>query len=315
MTLLRLENVIQRHRERRSGRVFEALRVHQLTVEAGAELRFLEDRRLLVEGAIEVQGTQEDPVLFTSEPEDRAPAPGDWDSVEIQSDGVGNLIEHVRVEYAVCGLRFLLGGEATVRYSEFTLNEKGVCSGGGAFSHGVVDNSHPVVNRSSIHDNTLYDYYAWHYADTPNEKLDATENWWGTTTPATIAGMVYDNADDPALGTVDTANYLSAPNTSAPITPPQNLLVTDNGPGSVDLSWDANSETDVTGYKVYYGYDYYYPHDGSDAVEGASGIDVGNVTSYTLTGLDSGTHYFLVTAYDAGSESWYSTYYYFWVSN
>ena len=35
MSLLRLENVVQRHVERRTGREFEALRVHELSIEAG----------------------------------------------------------------------------------------------------------------------------------------------------------------------------------------------------------------------------------------------------------------------------------------
>lgn len=46
--------------------------------------------------------------------------------------------------------------------------------------------------------------------------------------------------------------------------------------GSLNLSWNANSEPDLDGYKVYYGMssgDYGDP------------IDVGNVTAYQLTGL------------------------------
>jgi tungstate transport system ATP-binding protein len=38
MSLLQLENVVQRYRERRTGREFEALRVHELAVEAGEVL-------------------------------------------------------------------------------------------------------------------------------------------------------------------------------------------------------------------------------------------------------------------------------------
>ena len=35
MPLLHLENIVQRYRERNTGREFEALRVNELTVEAG----------------------------------------------------------------------------------------------------------------------------------------------------------------------------------------------------------------------------------------------------------------------------------------
>jgi hypothetical protein len=75
------------------------------------------------------------------------------------------------------------------------------------------------------------------------------------------------------------------------ICPP--LMATD-----VSLAWDASVTPEVIGYKVYYG--------NSAGVYGAS-ITIGNQTSYTVTGLTSGTYYFAVTAFDAsGNESDFS---------
>ncbi|MFB3924899.1 MAG: CFI-box-CTERM domain-containing protein [Syntrophales bacterium] len=67
----------------------------------------------------------------------------------------------------------------------------------------------------------------------------------------------------------------------------------------VKLAWAANNEPDVAGYKVYYG---------SGSRQYSSSVDVGNQTSYTISGLeDSKPYYFAVTAYDsAGNESDYS---------
>jgi fibronectin type 3 domain-containing protein len=69
--------------------------------------------------------------------------------------------------------------------------------------------------------------------------------------------------------------------------------------GALSLVWDANTDSDLMGYKLYYGtasgvYDY--------------SIDVSNVTTYTLTGLTKGrTYYFVATAYDLShNESSYS---------
>jgi len=77
---------------------------------------------------------------------------------------------------------------------------------------------------------------------------------------------------------------------------------------TVTLHWDA-SPSAVSGYKIYYqAGSSQAPLTGSGATEGASPVDVGNVLTYTLTGLaDSETHFFAVTAYDSnGNESSYS---------
>jgi fibronectin type 3 domain-containing protein len=68
----------------------------------------------------------------------------------------------------------------------------------------------------------------------------------------------------------------------------------------IRLAWDPNTESDLAGYRIYYG-------TGPGSYTGS--VDVGNVTSCTLTGLKKGeTQYFAVTAYNSsGSESGYSS--------
>jgi hypothetical protein len=68
--------------------------------------------------------------------------------------------------------------------------------------------------------------------------------------------------------------------------------------GDVTLAWNPNSESDLAGYKIYYGT--------APRVYG-SPIIIGTQTTYTLTGLPVGTYYFAVTAYNtSGLESGYS---------
>jgi hypothetical protein len=68
---------------------------------------------------------------------------------------------------------------------------------------------------------------------------------------------------------------------------------------SVTLAWDANSESDLEGYKIYYG---------RSSRNYTNCVDVGNSTSYTVSGIQTGlTYYFAITAYDTdGYESYYS---------
>ena len=87
---------------------------------------------------------------------------------------------------------------------------------------------------------------------------------------------------------------------------------TPTSPGSVPsptatntavLSWDANSDTDLAGYRVYYG-----TSPGAYLQPRGQGIVVTR-TTFTVTNLDHGVrYYFAVTAFDGSSnESNYST--------
>jgi hypothetical protein len=75
----------------------------------------------------------------------------------------------------------------------------------------------------------------------------------------------------------------------------------------VTLTWDANQETDLAGYKIHYGTN---PgtYTGTEANTGPSPIDIGNTTNATFVGLDdTKEHYFTVTAYNFnGEESAYA---------
>ncbi len=84
----------------------------------------------------------------------------------------------------------------------------------------------------------------------------------------------------------------------------------------ITLAWDANTETDLAGYKLYYENENdSLPYQGTDANEGASPIIIneGDLTnpsspSFTLTGLKDGQfYYFALTAFSSdGMESDFS---------
>ena len=61
----------------------------------------------------------------------------------------------------------------------------------------------------------------------------------------------------------------------------------------VSLAWDANTEPNLAGYKVYYG---------TASHNYGSVLNVGKVTTYTVTGLTDGlTYYFAATAYNTAN--------------
>jgi fibronectin type 3 domain-containing protein len=63
---------------------------------------------------------------------------------------------------------------------------------------------------------------------------------------------------------------------------------------SIGLVWDANTEGDLAGYKLYYG---------TSTGSYQPPIDVGNVTTYEVTELATNTtYYFALTAYDTSDN-------------
>ena len=149
--------------------------------------------------------------------------------------------------------------------------------------------------------------------------VNAQNNYFSIPNGYAINDMVYDHSNNLSYGTVDTSNILANPDTTAPMSPPTGLSVTGLSSGSVRLTWTANPETTINGYRIYYNQSGSgYPFTGTGATQGASGgITTGNVTTFDLTGLTPGQYYtFAVTARRTGTvaatdivngiESWYS---------
>ncbi len=173
----------------------------------------------------------------------------------------------------------------------------------------------PLFSFNNIFDNTTtYELYNNNGFLSPN--LNAKNNWWGTSSDALIQNKIFDWVDDASKGIVEYSPFLTSMSTDAPVSPPAGLSVV-AGSGQLSLTWTANSEADIAGYKVYWGTINNYPYENS--------IDAGNVTSYTINGLLSETYFATVTAYDnnadtvaddpntivnekqcAGNESWYA---------
>ena len=116
-----------------------------------------------------------------------------------------------------------------------------------------------------------------------------------------VSGMYFQVAADlfpdgggchsPSITSV-TLDYTLLPDPLPPV-----KIRAEKGDGSVTLTWSYSIEDTAGGYYIYYGN---RPGEylGRVATEGHSPINVGNINSFTLTGLSNGTiYYFAVAAY------------------
>ncbi len=203
-----------------------------LTIEAGVEVRFYEVKgtggyedgaELVVrKGALVAEGKEGMPVKFTSA--NGIKKMGDWGAVVVELD-CQIILENAIIEYATNGLRLQSTNAVGSSRSSFEgtvvrscLNNGVLASNSRAyFRHLSVEHNgyggiktigscHIEVNYSDLCYNVTYNFYN----GSPNN-VDATNCWWGTTTPAVIERKIYDRKDDPSKGEVDYTPYLTAP--------------------------------------------------------------------------------------------------------
>lgn len=166
-----------------------------------------------------------------------------------------------------------------------------------------VDGTHEITGNTFANGIT-YELYNGNTAGSAD--LDASGNWWNTGTESEIQAKIYDGNDDAARGLVDYSSFLTAPSVSVPVKPPSGVTFEVTASG-LTVTWDASSESDLAGYKVYYGTPTGYSF--------SNVLDAGTNTNVVLTGETAASRV-AVTAYDTtaddtddqaeGYESWFS---------
>lgn len=191
-----------------------------------------------VEGRIVAEGTEADPVLFTSE---GTPAPASWDKI-LFTFSEGNRFERCVFEGARYAFHSHFSG-IVVRDCVFRENEEGVRLGtsrvrieGSVFTRNLVRGInfrecrntirrnlvygngdgiflHSKSEGSTIRENAIYGNRRFNLrlGDLHSGDIDVSGNWWGTGDEAAARRTIYDGASVPGVGSARLAPVLSAP--------------------------------------------------------------------------------------------------------
>lgn len=105
-----------------------------------------------------------------------------------------------------------------------------------------------------FHNNNIMNTYGYENIVVNNTTTNffIPDNYWGTTDTSQIDNLIYDKLDDDILGEFNYNPFLNIIDESNPISPPYNVVqqIVDD---KLCISWNANEEQDLMGYKVYYG--------------------------------------------------------------
>lgn len=144
-------------------------------------------------------------------------------------------------------------------------------------------------------------YYKVYRATSPTSSL--AEATLVTRTKAT--GLVDSSPNDNveyyyAIVAMDTNGNISEHSFTGPVVSIDDIpdtpsgLRSSNSNNGIYLYWDQNTEPDFAGYRIYYG---------TSSANYENHVDVGNVTTFTLTGLTVCQNYFVaISAYDTGGN-------------
>ena len=195
---------------------------------------------------------------------------------------------------------------ATPKTLSVTLTVTGSTSGGTigfspanlAFS-GTVGGTNPATKTFSI-TNTGGGTLSWTLSDNATWLQLNTAS--GTTTSETDTISASTTLSGLAAGTYNaTISITASGSTNSPQQIPVSLTLNATAAGTANLTWNASTESDLAGYKVYRGT--------ASGTYGAPLTTLPKTTaSYTTTGLQTGTTYFFaITSYDSsGNESAFS---------
>jgi MYXO-CTERM domain-containing protein len=146
----------------------------------------------------------------------------------------------------------------------------------------------PSIHHNSIYGNTAtYDLYN---SNPDPADVSAENNWWGVDDMNGVEARVFHKIDSSTRSVVDYDPWLTAMGSDVGIAPFLGFTVLNATTERIQLQWTANGESDLAGYLLS------FRADGAPAWETR---DLGNVTSYDLTGILPASYRIGLAAYDS----------------
>ncbi len=234
-----------------------------LRLPAGTVLKFQSTgTTLTVNGILDVQGTSDNQVVFTSYKDDAyggdtngdggatSPAPGDWQSIIIANNA--NVFDYSIVQYG--GYHFTSDGAVEINSSSMITNNIIRYNANNAIyvssgtptintnqiidnNYGVyINNGDPIITNNDIFDNTSYGIYR---NATPS--INAENNWWGDASGPYHPILNPNGTGDRVSDNVTFTPWLTEPvfDTIPPATITDLSVNTGSQIGEIDLTWTA----------------------------------------------------------------------------
>ncbi|CAN2049334.1 Big-1 domain-containing protein [Candidatus Magnetomoraceae bacterium gMMP-13] len=170
-----------------------------LTIEPGVEFRFNSGIALFVGsntqyGALSARGTEEFPIIFTSNAE--SPSPGDWKGIYFydKSNNDLSILEHCVIEYGGYSYNsdiYLNNASPTIQYNTIRNSKhSGIYANGTGCNDAVIEGNNIVENdrygvytyanaQPAIHNNNFLTNSKYGVYNAGSVTIDAENNWWG----------------------------------------------------------------------------------------------------------------------------------------
>ncbi|MCD4742219.1 MAG: right-handed parallel beta-helix repeat-containing protein, partial [Desulfobacteraceae bacterium] len=301
-----------------------------LTIEPGVEIRFDIGTRLTLGGtqsggfrfygALFAKGTEEQPIIFTSNAS--TPAPGDWEGIYFtnETNDAKTKLEYCKIEYGGKDTNtnlYLSNASPTINHCTVRASgQSGIIANGNGCDNTVItcsnftenyygihaiNGAQPEISNSNFIRNESYGIF------NTGAQINAENNWWNNS-----AGPF---AGDGVSGDVDMVPFLTAvtdcidapPSNSPPFAPanptPSDratkvVLIVEGNPVPVELSWIATDPNplDVLVFDLYFGIG---PDNLPKVAENLA------TPNYSIENLTEGTIYYwkVIVRDESGSET------------